>query len=177
MSHQNVCQNRDIKIANISFENISQFKYLGTTVTNQNLIQEEIKRILNSGNASCHSVQNLLSSYLLLKNVKIRIYQTIILPVVLYGCETWSLTLRDEHRLRVFENRVLRKLVNSELNLRLPWIAGKRTSCLTSRGLSRCDQLHRVSEEGRVIPNETYCTYYCAFIQVRHANFLFYMIK
>jgi hypothetical protein len=59
--HQNVAQNRDIKIANGLFENVSQFKYLGTTVTNQNLIQEEIKRRLNSGNACYHSVQNLLS--------------------------------------------------------------------------------------------------------------------
>jgi hypothetical protein len=55
-------KSRNIKIANRSFENVSQFKYLGTTVTNQNLIQEEIKRILNSGNAFYHSVQNLLSS-------------------------------------------------------------------------------------------------------------------
>jgi hypothetical protein len=47
---------------------------------------------------------------LLSKNLKIRIYKTIILPVVLYGCETWSLRLREEHRLRVFENRVLRRL-------------------------------------------------------------------
>jgi hypothetical protein len=54
--HQNVGQNRDIKIANRSFENVSQFKYLGTTVTNQNLIQEEIKRRLNSGNVCYHSV-------------------------------------------------------------------------------------------------------------------------
>jgi hypothetical protein len=75
-----------------------------------NLIQEEIKRRLNSGNACCHSVQNLLSSRLLSKNVKIRIYKTIILPVVLYGCETWPLILREEHRLRVFENRVLRRI-------------------------------------------------------------------
>jgi hypothetical protein len=65
--HQNVGQNRDVKIANRSFENVSEFKYLGTTVTNQNLIQEEIKRRLNSGNACYHSVQNLLSSRLLLK--------------------------------------------------------------------------------------------------------------
>jgi hypothetical protein len=90
---------------------VSQFKYLETTVTNQNLILEEIKRRLNSGNACYHPVQNLLSSHLLSKNVKIRIYVTIILPVVLYGCETWSLTLREEHRLRVFENRVLRKII------------------------------------------------------------------
>ena len=53
---------------------------------------------------------NLLSSRLLSKNLKIKIYRTIILPVVLYGCETWSLTLREEQRLRVFENRVLRKV-------------------------------------------------------------------
>jgi hypothetical protein len=75
-------------------------------------------------------VQNLLSSRLLFKNLKIKIYRTIILPVVLYGCETWSLTLREEGRLRVFENRMLRvfgpkkdevtgewrKLHNEELN-------------------------------------------------------------
>jgi hypothetical protein len=67
--HQNAGQNRDIKIANRSFENVSQFKYLGTTVTNPNLIPEEIKRRLNSGNACYHSVQNLLSSRLLSKNI------------------------------------------------------------------------------------------------------------
>jgi hypothetical protein len=69
--NQNVGQNWDIKIANRSFENVSQFKYLGTTVTNKNLIQEEIKRRLHSGNACYHSVLNLLSSCLLLKNIKI----------------------------------------------------------------------------------------------------------
>jgi hypothetical protein len=74
------------------------------------LIQEEIKRRLNSGNACYHSVQNLLSSHLLSKNVQIRIHKTIILPVVLYGCETWSLTLKEEHRLRVLENRVLKRI-------------------------------------------------------------------
>jgi hypothetical protein len=89
---------------------VSQFNYLGT-ITNQNLIQEEIKRILNSGNACYHSVQTLLSSRLLSKNLKIGICKTIMLPVVLYGCETWSLTLREKHRLRVFENRVLRRIV------------------------------------------------------------------
>jgi hypothetical protein len=94
--HQRAGQNHDIKIANRCFENMAQFKYLGMTVTNQNLIQEEIKRRLNSGNACYHSIQNLLPSHLLSKNIKIRIFRTIILPVVLYGCETWSLTLREE---------------------------------------------------------------------------------
>jgi hypothetical protein len=89
--HQNVGQNRDIKIAKRSFEYASQFKYLGTTVTNQNFIHGEIKSSLNSGNACYHSVQSLLSSCLLSKNVKFGIYKTTILPVVLYGCETWCL--------------------------------------------------------------------------------------
>jgi hypothetical protein len=53
---------------------------------------------------------SLLYSHLLSKNVKVKIYKTIILPVVLYGCETWSLTLKNEHELRVFENRVLRRI-------------------------------------------------------------------
>jgi hypothetical protein len=66
------------------------------------LIQEEIKRRLNSGNTCYRSVQNLLSSRLLSKNVKIRMYKTITLPLVLYGCETWSLKLREKHRLMVF---------------------------------------------------------------------------
>jgi hypothetical protein len=74
------------------------------------LIQEEIKRRLNCINACYHLVQSLLSSCLLSKHIKIRIYKAIILPVVLYGCETLPLTLREEHRLRVFENRVLRKI-------------------------------------------------------------------
>jgi len=75
---------------------------LGTTWINQNSIAEEIKSRLRSGNACYHSVQNLLSSRLLSKNLKIKIYRTIILPVVLYGCEDWSLTLREERKLRVF---------------------------------------------------------------------------
>ena len=78
-----------------SFARVEEFKYLGTTLTNQNSIQEEIKSGLNSGNACSHSVQNLLSSSLLSKNLKIKIHRTIILPVM-YGCETWSLTLREE---------------------------------------------------------------------------------
>jgi hypothetical protein len=76
---------------------MSQFKYLGMAVTHQNLTQEEIKRRLNSGNTCYYSVKNLLSSRLLSKNLKIRIYKAIILPV-------------EEHRLRVFENRVLRRI-------------------------------------------------------------------
>jgi hypothetical protein len=86
--NQNAGQNYDIKVSNRCFENVANFKYLGTTITNQNMIQKEIKRRLNSGNASYHSLQNFLSLLVCcLKNIKIGIYKTIILPVVLYGRE------------------------------------------------------------------------------------------
>jgi len=107
---QNAGRSHSIKIYNSSFERLEEFRYLEKTLTNQNYIQEEIKCKLKSRNACYRSVQNLLSSCLLSKNLKIKIYRTIILPVVLYGCETWSLTLREERRLRVFENRVLRRI-------------------------------------------------------------------
>jgi len=97
-------------IDNNTYDRVEQFKYLGTTLTNQNSIAEEIKSRLKSGNACYLSVQNLLSSRLLSKNLKIKIYRTVILPVILYGCVTWSLTLREERKLRVFENRVLRRI-------------------------------------------------------------------
>jgi hypothetical protein len=80
------------------------------TITNQNLILEKIQRRLNFGNACYHSVQNLFPSDLLSNNIKITVYKTIFLPVVLYGCDTWSLMLREEHRLRVFEDRALRRI-------------------------------------------------------------------
>jgi hypothetical protein len=73
------------------------------------LFHEEVKSIYNSGNTFHHSVQNLLSSRLISENVKIKNIQNYNLPVVLYGYETWYLTLREEHRLRVFEDRVLSK--------------------------------------------------------------------
>jgi hypothetical protein len=98
--HQNAGKNRDIKSENKSFENMSQLKYFRTTVTDTNLLQEEIKRTLNFGNACYHPTQNFLSSSLLSKNVKItsRIYKTTVFPVVLYGCQTRFLILREEHR-------------------------------------------------------------------------------
>jgi hypothetical protein len=108
--NQNAGHNHNIKIDNKSFKRVEEFKYLETTLMNQNSIHEEIKSTLKSGNACYHSVPNLLFSRLLSKNTNIRVYRTIILPVVLYECETWSLTLREEQRLRVFENRVLRRI-------------------------------------------------------------------
>ena len=108
---QNAGQNHSVRIDNSTFDRVEEFKYLGTTLTIQNSIREEIKSILRSGNACYHSVQNLLSSRLLSRKLKIKIYRTIILPVVLYGCETWSLTFSEERKLRVTENMVLRRIL------------------------------------------------------------------
>jgi hypothetical protein len=89
------------------FENVAKFMHLGTMVTGES---EEIKCGLNSRNTCYHAVQNLLSFCLLSQNIKIKTYIPIILPGVWYGCELWSLPLRDETRSRVFEDRVLRRI-------------------------------------------------------------------
>jgi hypothetical protein len=88
---------------------VEHFKQLGTILTIQNYIQEEIKSRVKFGNVCYHLMQNLLSSSLLSKNTKIPIQRTIILTVVLYGYETLLLKMREECRLRMFENRVLRE--------------------------------------------------------------------
>ena len=92
----NAGRSHSIKNDDSSFEMVEEFKYLGTTLTNQNSIQGHIKGRLKSGNTCYLSVQNLLSSSLLFINIKIKIHRTIILPVVLYGCKTWLLTLRED---------------------------------------------------------------------------------
>jgi hypothetical protein len=90
---------------------VEQFKCLGTTLLSKISVPGEIKSRFSSGNVSYHSVQSLLSSSLLTKNIKIKIYRTTILLVFLYGCETWSLILREvRSRLRVLENKVLRRI-------------------------------------------------------------------
>jgi hypothetical protein len=81
----------NVKIGNKLSEMVEQFKYLGTTLVNKNSIHEEIKSRLKLGNAGYDSLQNLLFFCLLSKNIRIKIYRTIIFPVVLYGCETWLL--------------------------------------------------------------------------------------
>ena len=85
---QNAGRIQSVRNENSTFERVEVFKYLGKNLTNQNSIAEEIKSRLKSGNACYHSTQNLLSSRLLSKNLKIKIHRIIILPVVLYGCET-----------------------------------------------------------------------------------------
>ena len=109
--YHNAGRSHYIKIDNSSFERAKYCKYLGKTLAYQNSIQAEIKSWLKWGKAYCLSVRNILSSSLLSKNMKIKTYRNKIFPLVLYWCETWSLTLREERRLRVFENRVLRRIL------------------------------------------------------------------
>jgi len=98
---QDAGRSHSIKIDNSSFGRAEEFGYFGATLTYKISMQKEIKSRWKSWNASYHSVLNLLSSSLLSKIINYKIYRTIILPVVLYGCETWSLTLSEEHRLKV----------------------------------------------------------------------------
>ena len=104
--HRGVIANAHIKIGSNSYEKVETFKYLGSLLTNQNSIQEKKKCRLKARNSHYYSVQKHLSSRLLSKNLKIKIYKTIMLPVVVYGCETWSLTLREKCRL----SRILRQI-------------------------------------------------------------------
>jgi hypothetical protein len=90
---------------------LEEFKCLGAALTNQNSFQEEFTSRLKSANAYYYLAQNLLSSSLLSKNLKIKTYRTITSNVVLYGYETWLLTMREEYRLMMYENRELRIII------------------------------------------------------------------
>ena len=140
--NQKARRSHNLKTHNSSFERVERFKYLGTNFTNQISIQEEIKSRLKSGNACYHSVQNPLSSSLLSKNLKIKITRTVVFLLVLYGCETWSLTLREESRLRIFHNRLLRRIFGPN-RARYRGSGGN----YIMRGLKTCTY-HRILSEG-----------------------------
>ena len=107
--HRGMVANAHIEIGSNSYEKVKTFKYLGSLLKNRNSIHEAIKFRPKAKNSCYYSVHTLLSSRLLSKDLKIKIYKTI-LPVVLNGCKTWSLSLREERRLRVFEDRILRRI-------------------------------------------------------------------
>jgi hypothetical protein len=142
---RNAGRGHGVMIDNRSIERVEEFKCLGATLTDQNSIQEQIKSGLKSGNSCYYSVQNRLSSRLLSRYVNIKIYRTIILPVVLCWCKTWSLTLREERMLRVYENRVLKRVFGPKRNEVQEngesYIMRKRMICIPYRIL--CGWLNR----------------------------------
>lgn len=91
--------------------NVTEIKYLGKTLLNQDCIHEEMKTTLNVGNVCYGLVLYLLSSWLLSKNMAIQRYKNVILPVVLCRCQTWSLTVREEQGIRLFRNWMLNEIL------------------------------------------------------------------
>jgi hypothetical protein len=167
--HPNSGHNQKIRRVNETFENVINFRCLGTTLTNQNGIPDEIKSRLNSGNACYHSVQNILSSLLLLKKRNIKIHKTVILPVVVYGCESSSLTSREEHRLRVFENRVLRRIFGPKRKEDGPWrkLHDELHSLYSSPIIVSVIQSRRMRWEGHVARMEEERCVYRVLVGIR----------
>ena len=147
---QNAGRNNNVKVHNKSVEMVEYFRYSGTTITTQNSIQQEIKCILKTENACWHAVQNLLSSSLLFKNIQIKIHRTTIYPLVFYGWKTWSLTLREELRYRVFQNSVLSSIFGPKRNeATREW---RKLHDLELNGLYSSPNVMRVIESRRMWP-------------------------
>ena len=119
--HRDMMVNEHIRICSKSYEKVKTFQFLGYLLTNQNSIQEDIKCRLKTGDSCYYSVQTFLSCRIFSKNLKIKIHETIILPVVLYGCEARSLKLREERRPRAFENRILRRMFGPKRDANGEW--------------------------------------------------------
>ena len=111
--HRDMMANENISIGSDLHGKLKTFKYLGSLSTNQNSIHEEIKFRLKRGNSCYYSVRT-LSSRLLCKNLEIKIHKTIALSVILHDGETWYLTLREECRLRGFENWILSRIFGTK---------------------------------------------------------------
>jgi hypothetical protein len=100
-----------LEVGNLRFKNVTEFRYLGSYVTSDNDTNFEVAARIQSGNRCLFALGHLFRSRVLSRRAKLRIYNTIIRPVVTYGCDTWSLTVRAQERLLVFENKVLRRIL------------------------------------------------------------------
>ena len=109
-----------MNLGELEIESVQEFKYLGSIITSDNLIDREILERIGSGNRCAFALNKVLSSRKISRKTKLRIYNVILKPVVLYGCETWTLTEARKHKLEVFENSMLRKILgptyDNELN-------------------------------------------------------------
>jgi hypothetical protein len=102
-----------IKIGEHEIERVQEFKYLGTQVNAQNIMKEEINSRIKQGNVVFYANKSLLGNKLLTRKAKIKLCKSVILPVVTYSCETWTLNEVEEEKLRIFERKVLRKIFGS----------------------------------------------------------------
>lgn len=104
-------QRKDLHVGDKIYKGVAKFKYLGCTITDRNTREEEIEiRIQNALRCSA-ALHKVLVSKLLSRSTKIRIYKTVIRPILMYGCEAWTLTLKEENRLLVAERKILRKIL------------------------------------------------------------------
>lgn len=102
---------KDLHVNGITYKGVDKFKYLGCTITDTNRREDEIDiRIVNALRCTA-ALHKVLVSKLLSRSTKIRIYKTVIRPILMYGCETWTLTLKEENKLLVAERKILRKIL------------------------------------------------------------------
>lgn len=110
MTRRDVLHQGKVELGRKSFKNSKQFKYLGSTLTNNNSVTQEIETRLAAGNKSYFALLRVMKSSIISRDTKIRVYLTVIRPVVLYGSETWTMTTRDEELIRRWERKVLRRI-------------------------------------------------------------------
>jgi hypothetical protein len=100
----------ELEIEGVTIEEVNKTKYLGTIVSKDNLIEEEIKERIAAGNRASFANQKILQSKLMSRKIKMKLYKTLIRPVVVYGCECWILTESIKQKLLVFERKILRRI-------------------------------------------------------------------
>jgi hypothetical protein len=100
----------DLRVDGMVFEEVTNFKYLGSLITKKNEIGEEIKMIIAAGNRCYYGLQHLFRSRTVRGIVKSKLHQTVLKPTVMFGCEAWSMTEKDKTRLNIWERKILRKV-------------------------------------------------------------------
>ena len=115
MSRRNVIQGT-INIGDLEVESVSSFKYLGSTITSDNEMNTELKERIGTGSRCAYAFNSIMKSRNISRRTKVRVYNTVIRPTVLYGCETWTLTKERIRKLEVFENGILRRILGPTFN-------------------------------------------------------------
>ena len=101
---------RGTTINGVTYKGVPEFIYLGTLISNDNSVQKEIQRRILAGNRTYFAATSLFRNRLLSRATKIRLYKTLIIPVVTYGAETWTMTKKEEQALLIFERKIFRRI-------------------------------------------------------------------